>query len=48
LSTSQVTQLGGSLWFVTGTSHNIAVSGELRTNESNVGDTFIWFDAEIN
>jgi hypothetical protein len=48
LSTTQVTQLGGSLWFVTGTSHNIAVSGELRTNESNVGDTFIWFDAEIN
>lgn len=46
LNTTQVTELGGSMWF-NSMSHSLNTSGELRTNESNSTDTWIYLSAEL-
>jgi len=46
LNTTQVTELGGSMWF-NSMSHGLSTSGELRTNESNSTDTWIYLSAEL-
>jgi hypothetical protein len=42
----QMTTEGGSFWF-NGMAHGLTIPGEIRTNESNTGESYVAFNSEL-